>query len=391
MLASLPRALALAPVILALLLAVACAPAAPAGPPAKPAAEAPKPAAAPEPAKPAAQPAKPAAEAPKPAAQPAKPAAQAPKPAAQVIELRAGASNPKADVMSDAIDKFADLVNQKSKGEITVRVFYQSLGVEHQLAQAVMTGSVDFGQISNGNAARFTNAWLVYDLPFLFKSHEITLKSLEKPAGRKAIEGFEKDMGLKWLFPIAQGNRDIETRSKPLKVPADMRGLKIRVISSPVDLSTFKAWGANPTPVDWGQTYAALQQGVVEGVNVPILILHGAKLYEVTKHVIRLDYQAVFGNFFMNAKKLQSLSPAHQKIILEAAQEAGAWNLKDALSRIDKAQQELIQKYGLQVYTPTPAEYQQWASIREKVWQEVGEQLKEKLDMNLAKQLYESQ
>lgn len=348
---------------------------------------------------PAAQPAKPAAEAPKPAAQPAKPAAEAPKPAVQpakpagqVVELRAGASNPKGDVLTDAIDKFAELVNQKSKGEINVRVFYQSLGVEQQLTQAVMAGSVDIGTISNGNAGRFTSAFFNYDLPFLFKSYENMLKSLDGPIAKKAIEQFEKDLGVKMLFIQSYGaGRDIQTRNKQLKTPADIKGLKIRVVSTPIDLATFKAWGANPTPVDWAQTYTALQQGTVDGENIPLPIIWGVKHYEVIKYDLRLDYQMIFQTFYINQKKFDALSPAHQKILLEAAQEARAWNWKDAAERVDKIAQELTSKHGVTIYKPTPEEYAQWAAVREKVWQEVAEQQKGKVDLNIAKQLYEAQ
>lgn len=325
------------------------------------------------------------------APQQAKPAAQATKGAGPVVELRAGSSNPKGDVLTDAIDKFAELVEQKSNGEIKVRVFYQSLGVEQQLTQAVMNGSVDIGTISNGNAGRFTSAFFTYDLPFLFPSYEAMLKSLDGPIAKKAIEQFERDLGVKMLFIQSYGaGRDIQTRNRPLRVPADIKGLKIRVVSTPVDLATFKAWGANPTPVDWGQTYAALQQGTVDGENIPLPIVLGVKHYEVVKYNLRLDYQMIFQTFFINQKVFDRLSPAHQKILLEAAAEARAWNWRDASQRVKKAEEELTTKHGVSVYTPTREEWNQWAAVRDQVWTEVAEQQKGKIDLAIAKQLAES-
>lgn len=374
-----------------LLVLAACAPAAQ---PAAPAAPPPQPATA---AKPAPEPAKPAVEAPKPAAQPAKPAAQPAKPAAApakpspAVELRAGISHPAGGIMSNTVDKFAELVSQKTNGQVIVRNFHQALGVEHQLTQSVMSGSVDLGGISGGNAGRFTSAWFVYDLPFLFKKYDDVFKSLDGPLGKKVIEQFEKDLGIKMLLALNLGSgRDIMTRSKQLKVPADIKGMKVRVVSTPVDLLTFKAWGANPTPVDWAQTYTALQQGVVEGMEPELGAVLTGKFYEVVKYSIRLDYQALWWNFYINAKKFESLSPAHQKAILEAADEAKAWNRKAAVDYLNDVIKQLTQ-LGMTIYTPTPAEYNQWASIREKVWQEVAEQQAGKLDLNLAKQIYESQ
>ena len=76
--------------------------------------------------------------------------------AQDAIELRIGSSVPKTDQLSVSLDKFAELVAAKSNGKVTGRVFYQSLGVEHQLLQGAQAGSLDIGMISNGNAGRFT-------------------------------------------------------------------------------------------------------------------------------------------------------------------------------------------------------------------------------------------
>jgi len=315
--------------------------------------------------------------------------AQSAKP---MVELRAGTSTPKGEFLADGIDKYAEAVGRLSKGEIAIHVFYQSLGVEQQLAQAVMSGSVDIGTLSSGNTGRFTDAFFVYDLPFLFKKNENILKAIESPVGKALEARAEKDMGVKYLCFESYGfGRDIQTTKKPLRTPADIKGLKIRVLSTPIDLATFKAWGANPTPVDWTQTFPALQQGVVDGEQISVSTIVGAKHYEVVKYNIRLDYQAAFQTVFMNSKKFASLSPAHQKILLEAGQEVKAWQYKDAHDRAMKSAQELSTKYGMQIYTPTPTEYAQWASIREGVWKEVAEHLKGKVDLDLAKKLYESQ
>jgi TRAP-type transport system periplasmic protein len=309
-----------------------------------------------------------------------------------VVELRAGSSVSKGGVNADGLDKFAELVQQKSKGEIVVRVFYQSLGVEQQLTQAVMTGSVDIGMISNGNAGRFTDAFFVYDLPFMFKSYANMLKTLDSPLGKTLEARAEKDLGVKYLYHMSFGvGRDIQTTKKPLRVPADIKGLKIRVVSTPIDLATFKAWGANPTPVDWGQTFPALQQGVVEGEQIPVSLIADIRHHEVVKYSIRLDYQAIFESLFINARKLASLSPAHQRILLDAAQEAKVWQHKDAADRAQRQIKELTAKHGVEVYTPTPAEYAQWASIRETVWTQIAADLKGKIDLGLARKLYESQ
>jgi tripartite ATP-independent transporter DctP family solute receptor len=318
-------------------------------------------------------------------------AAGAPALAQAPVELRIGSSVPKADAISMALDKFAELVNDTSGGKVAARVFYQSLGIEHQLLQGAQAGSVDVGMISNGNAGRFTNAYLVLDLPFLFKRYDDMLDFMASPLGRETITTFEKDTGLKHLYIIGFGSgRDIQTRSKKLRTPDDIKGLKIRTISTPVELAIYRAWGANPTPVDWGQTYTALQQGVVEGMQSNIGPVWSGKFNEVVKYNIRLEYTSSFVQVFMSGKKFAALSEANQKAVLDAAREAEAWIRKYSTEQLESYLKDLKDR-GMEIYYPTPAEYAQWTSIREKVWQEVAGQQKGKFNLELANKIHGAQ
>ena len=308
-----------------------------------------------------------------------------------VVELRAGGSNPKTDQASLSLDRFAELVAEKTNGEVVVRVFYQSLGIEHDLVLGAQAGTVDIGMITNGNASRFTDAYLVLDLPFLFKRYDDLIDFMNAPLGQEAIGVFEKDTGLKHLYMIGFGSgRDIQTTKKKLRVPADIEGLKIRTISTPVELATFRAWGANPTPVAWGQTYTALQQGVVEGMQSNIAPVWAAKFYEVVKYDIRLNYTASFEQVFMSGAKFASLSQEHQNAMLEAAGEAEDWIRNYANSKLDEYLNDL-EKFGMEIYYPTAEEYAQWTAIREDVWQQVAEEHEGKFNLDLANQIFEAQ
>ena len=246
--------------------------------------------------------------------------------AAATIELKAGSSTPANDQATLSLKKFAEIVQARSGGEIVVHVFPQSLGVEHQLVQGAQSGSLDIGMITNGNSSRFTSAYLVLDLPFLFKKYDDLLDFMNAPMGRQFIGTFEKDTGLHHLYMIGFGSgRDIQTRNKPLRTPADIKGLKIRTISTPVEMATFRAWGANPTPLGWDQTFTALQQGVVDGMQSNIAPVWAGKFNEVVKHNIHLNYTASFEQVFISQKKFASLAPKHQQVLVEAAREAEDW------------------------------------------------------------------
>ena len=114
------------------------------------------------------------------------------------------------------------------------------------------------------------------------------------------------------------------------------------------------------------------------------------KFDEVVKHNIRLNYTSSFVQVFMNAKKFASLSDQNQKAVMDAAREAEAWTRKYSADQVESYLNDL-KKRGMEIYYPTPAEYAQWTSIREKVWQEVAEQQKGKVNIELANKIYASQ
>jgi len=312
------------------------------------------------------------------------------------ITLRAGASEPEGTTApAMAIGKLCELATRLSNGELNVQPFYQSLGVEQQLATAVKSGSVDIGYISTSNVARFTDAFLQFDLPFLFKNDRAYIEILKShPAGKKALAQFEKDLGVKTLlitshsYDAEVSGTDLQTRDKPVKVPADIKGLKLRSTSTPVEIAVVKSYGANPTPVDWGQLYTALQQGVVDGnAGTPLPPYASIKLYEVTKHYVAVGFRNNLFPIYMNQKKFDSLTPFQQKALLDAAAQtealAGQYGREKVKAAIDE-----VKKAGVEIYHPTKDEMAQWVSVRETVWQQVANEFKGKIDLGVANEIF---
>jgi tripartite ATP-independent transporter DctP family solute receptor len=310
---------------------------------------------------------------------------------AKSVLLRIGCTNPSGSVVTDPIERFVELVARRSKGQIEPKNFYQALGIEQKLAQGVMSGTVDIGTMTTASATTFSRAFFVYELPFMFRSYEYMLDSLKGPIWKKQLAQFEKETGLKVLAVFSFGSgRDIQTRKTPLRVPADIAGLKIRTTASPIEMTTYKAWGANPTPVNFSQTLTALQQGTVDGLDLDTPAVLSTKMYEAVKFNTRLSYQMNMFLFFMNAKKYNSLAPDLQKVVWEAAKEVEAWNWQDAPGRV-AADQAKLKSLGVTTYTPTPNEWKQWAAVRDKVWAQVAKDQKGKMDMEMARQLLQSQ
>jgi TRAP-type C4-dicarboxylate transport system substrate-binding protein len=254
---------------------------------------------------------------------------------------------------------------------------------------------VDIGFTATPNLAPFTDAYLQFDLPFLFKNDRAYIDILENhPAGKKALAQFEKDLGVKVLlitshtYDAPVSGTDLMTRNKPAKVPADIKGLKIRTSSTPVEINLMKAYGANPTPIPYGQLYTALQQGVIDGnAATPLPPCASIKLYEVTKYYTAIGFRFNLLPIYINQKKFDSLTPSQQKAILDAAAQvkplAGQWardKVKSSIAEYEKA--------GVPIYYPTKEEMAQWFSVREKVWQEIAEAFKGKIDLTVANDIF---
>jgi TRAP-type C4-dicarboxylate transport system substrate-binding protein len=322
--------------------------------------------------------------------------AAVPAKAAGPVVLRAGASDPEGTTAPAlSIGKLCELATKLSKGELNVQPFYQSLGVEQQLAAGIKAGTIDIGFTATPNLAPFTEAYFQFDLPFLFKNDKAYIDVLENhPAGKKALAQFEKDLGVKVLlitshtYDAPVSGTDLMTRNKQAKVPADIKGMKIRTSSTPVEINLMKAYGANPTPVQYGQLYTALQQGVIDGnAATPLPPCASIKLYEVTKYYTAIGFRFNLLPIYMNRKKFDSLTPSQQKAILDAAAEvkplAGQWardKVKSSIAEYEKA--------GVPIYYPKKDEMAQWVSVREKVWKEIAEAFKGKIDLGVANEIY---
>jgi TRAP-type C4-dicarboxylate transport system substrate-binding protein len=250
---------------------------------------------------------------------------------------------------------------------------------------------VDIGFTATSNLARFTDAFLQFDLPFLFKNDRSYIETLKtSDAGKKAIAMFEKDLGVKVLawtshtYDAEVSGTDLNLRNKQAKVPADIKGLKIRAASTPVEQAIFKAYGANPTPVDYAQLYSALQQGVVDGNGAtPITPAASIKLWEVCKGYTAVGFRFNLLPIYMNQKKFDSLTPTAQKALLDAGAETEAAAGADAVRLVTAAIKQ-FEDNGVKVYRPTKDEMAQWMSIRADVWKQMADQYPGKVDVSVA-------
>jgi TRAP-type transport system periplasmic protein len=242
-------------------------------------------------------------------------------------------------------------VNSQSKS-LAVEVYGGSaLGSDQDVIQALQLGSGATMQIG-GTAVynTFVPRVGVLDLPFLWKDYDHVGRVLDGEVGRVLAGDFEKS-GFKILgWCYSWGYRNVMTRNRPVKKPEDIGGLKIRTIQSPIYVAALNAMGANATPMAFGETYTALQTGVLDGFEHAASMVYSAKLYEVTKHVALTRH--LFGPTVIaySLPLWRQLSEEERKTVEAAAALATEVNRALAPIREKKAIDALVQK-GMSIET----------------------------------------
>lgn len=221
-----------------------------------------------------------------------------------------------------ASKKFAEIVNQKTNGRYDVQVFANAqLGDDIKATEAVKMGSLEMEVPSASPLVGLDPDLNVLDLPFLFPNVKAADAVFDGEVGTKIAKKLEAS-DLKVLAYFENGFRDITNSSREIKTPADLKGLKIRTMENKIHLATFKAMGANPTPMPFSEVFTAMQQKTIDGQENPIPTIYLSKYNEVQKYCTLTGH--VYGPHLLiiNNKLFNSMTPEDQKIFTDAATES---------------------------------------------------------------------
>ncbi|WP_157087657.1 TRAP transporter substrate-binding protein [Oceanobacillus damuensis] len=283
------------------------------------------------------------------------------------IHLRLGQVKAASHAVSLGIDKFAELVEEKSNGEIVIETFHDGLiGNDREVIESAQMGSIELASSSTPNMTSFTNYFTAWDLPYIFETKEEVYTAIDGKPGDIVREQMENN-GFKVIFFPDYGYRQIVNNERPIRVPEDMEGLKIRTTNSRIEQADFIQYGSNPTPVAWSEVFTALQQGTVEGEGNSYSLLWDSKHQEVLDYATEVNYNYSSDIVVMNLEFFNDLSEEHQQIIMEAGAEATEWQRVIANENDEKAKQDFID-YGIEVYEPTEEEMREWKQVVEPVW-----------------------
>ena len=263
--------------------------------------------------------------------------------------------NPKGHPLEIGAQKFAELVAAKSGGRLKVNVFAGgTLGGDAANVSALQGGTIEFVQLNSGILASQVKDFEVFDFPFLFANAKEADALVDGPIGQK-LHAKLAEKGIIGLAYVELGFRNITNSRKPINTVEDIAGLKLRVIPNAINIDWVKALGANPTPMAFPEVYAGLEQKAIDGQENPLSVILANKFFEVQKHLAVTNHQYNPQSIIFSKKVWDTLSPADQKILQDAAKEAAAFQRQ--VNR-DKSADDLqeLKKAGMAVTEFSPAE-----------------------------------
>ena len=244
--------------------------------------------------------------------------------AADKVVLKLGHIAEPTNPYAMGADHFAQLVAKKSNGEIEIKVFPSSqLGAQKELIEGLIYGTVDMTLTGTAELGTFQPQMALFDMPFLFKDRAHAYRTLDT-VGMDLGKALEPK-GMKLLGYMENGIRHLTNNTRPVKTPADMKGLKIRVMNNKVYVEMMKSLGASPTPMSFAELFSALQQGTIDGQENPSAHIYTKRFYEVQKYASLTGHAYAPEPVLISMATWKKLTPKQCAIIQEAATECVAW------------------------------------------------------------------
>lgn len=224
------------------------------------------------------------------------------------------------------------------------------LGSESECLSQVRSGALAMTKVSAASLESFVPEMAVFSLPYLFRNDEHRWKVLAGPIGKELLRAGER-VGLHGLCYYDSGSRSFYTVGKPVLSPSDVKGMKIRVMQSPMAMDLIKTLGGAPTPIAWGELYTALQQGMVDGAENNEPSLSTSRHYEVAKYYSLDEHTSIPDVLVMSKQAWDRLSPQQQAWLTEAAEDSVPIERKLWQEQVEQSMAE-IKAAGVTVFHP---------------------------------------
>lgn len=280
------------------------------------------------------------------------PAAETP---AESVVLRLANSHNAEHITSQACQMFADLVNEKTEGRITIEChFAGELGDERSTIEQCQFGGLDFTRVSSGASAEFAPLMNAMQMPFLYTSVDHLFEVMDGEIGQEVFETFKANnlVGITYLHP---GSRNFFNAEKEIHSPEDMKGMKIRVSESELMLTMMDCLGAAGVGLPFNDTYSSIQTSVVDGAENNMTSYIEMSFWEVAPYWTYSGHTYMPDMILASKQTMDKLSAEDQQIIYDCAKEAEVWH-RDAWEASEAKNAEIAIEKGCTLTTLTAEE-----------------------------------
>lgn len=284
---------------------------------------------------------------------------------------------------------WSNLVRERTQGRINIKVYPGTSLVQGDQTReftAIRQGVIDMAVGSTINWSPQIKQLNLFSLPFLMPDYAAIDALVQGDMGKEMFKLIEKA----GVVPLAWGEngyRQLSNSKREIKRPEDMKGMKLRVVGSPLYIDTFTALGANPTQMSWADAQPALASGAVDGQENPLSIYTGSKLYTVGQKYLTLwNYVADPLIFVVNREVWNSWSEKDRDIVRQAALDAGKQQIVIARKGVTPEDPSLLKEiegHGVTVTSLSQAEHDAFAKVTQPVYDKWKKQIGEDL-VNLA-------
>lgn len=266
-------------------------------------------------------------------------------------EIKLGHGMDMTHPVHKAMEYMAARVAENSNNQLSLKIYPNAqLGNERESIELLQIGSLGMTKVSTAVMESFAPNFKVFGLPYLFEDKEHHYQVLDGEIGKEILLGGTQ-YWLRGLTYYDAGSRSFYSIKKPIHAPEDLKGLKIRVQTSPTSMNMVRAFGGSPTPISWGELYTALQQGIVDGAENNLPSFHLSRHYEIAKYYTLNEHTMVPDLLIISTKIWNNLTGEEKEWLQTAANESAIVQRK-LWEQTEKEALDAIKAAGITVIYP---------------------------------------
>ena len=282
------------------------------------------------------------------------------------MKIRAATANIEASHHGICLNKVKEIVEKESGGKIKMEIFYGgSLGDEQANVKQLRNNEIQMSTLTGNNLVAFAPSAGVFTLPYIFPTAKDARKVFDSDLAKDINDTIAKESGTRPLHWLIGGYRYLTNSKHPIAKMEDMKGLKIRVSPSEMQLATYRSFGIEPHPMAWSEVFNALQQGVIDGEENPYTVMRDMKFWEVQKYLTEVHCTLWIGPLLVSEKWYRKLNDDTKALLAKAAEEAvhGEWDWSEEQDGV--AKQDCID-HGMQISTLKDED--KWQEAAKSIW-----------------------